>query len=251
MAIRRAKRKSRFSQIPNETLQDARLTFEARGVLGLLLSKPEDWIIHKSWILTQSPKCGRDKMNRIFKELQYFGYLEKDFDRSNNGQFNGVDWLLHDTPYLKVEQPQSEKPQPEKPDSGKSASTNTDLTNTDNTNIGDNRGGFSQQVKKSTNSLDPDVLTVWSHIRKHVDNTYSGYELPKEPNDRDIASIIWAMGVLDDLTDEGMCLSFCRFILYEFGDAEKIYNPLCRVMYAEQIPEQAWSDLFYKWYEDC
>jgi len=134
MAIRRAKRKSRFSQVPVWSLQDARLTFEARGVLCLLLSKPEDWIIHKSWILTQSPKCGRDKMNRIFKELQYFGYLEKDFDRSNNGQFNGVDWLLHDTPYLKVEQPQSEKPQPEKPDSGKSASTNTDLTNTDNTN---------------------------------------------------------------------------------------------------------------------
>ncbi len=62
---------------------------------------------------------------------------------------------------------------------------------------------------------------------------------------------MWGIEVLDDLTDEEVCLSFCRFILDEFGTAEKIYNPLCRAIHAEQIPEHMWSELFYRWDEVC
>ncbi|EHK2853858.1 hypothetical protein J7X11_002280 [Vibrio parahaemolyticus] len=246
MAIRKAKQKSRFTQIPNETLQDTNLTFEARGVLALLLSKPEDWVIHKSWIQKQSPKCGRDKLTRILKELQDCGYLEKDPVRGSKGTFEGMDWLLYETPNRKTE-----KPSPDNRGNGKPTPTNTDLyTNTDINKDRDIRGTFSQQVEKSTTNVDPNILTIWKHVRTHVRNTYSGYELPLQPNERDINAISWGMGVIDGLTDEGDCLMFCQFILDEFGDATEIYNPFCRAAAVEQIPEHAWSDLFACW-EPC
>ena len=98
MAIYKAKVPSHFAQIPNETAQDSRLSFEARGLLTLMLSMPEDWAIHKEWLIKQSPKCGRDKMTRILKELIEHGYVVKKVIHER-GQFNGVDWLVYSEPH--------------------------------------------------------------------------------------------------------------------------------------------------------
>lgn len=98
MAIYKAKVPSHFAIIPNDTAQDSRLSFEARGLLTLMLSMPDDWAIHKEWLIKQSPKCGRDKMTRILKELIEHGYVVKKAIHQG-GQFNGVDWLVYSEPY--------------------------------------------------------------------------------------------------------------------------------------------------------
>ncbi|EHV5554568.1 hypothetical protein K0W35_001188 [Vibrio parahaemolyticus] len=97
MAIRKAKQKSNFTQIPNETIQDENLTFEARGVLALLLSNPYDGLICKRAIQFQAPKFGKDKLHRILKELERFGYLQRERPRNKNGTFARTEWLLRDT----------------------------------------------------------------------------------------------------------------------------------------------------------
>lgn len=97
MAIYKAKVPSHFAIIPNDTAQDSRLSFEARGLLTLMLSMPDDWAIHKEWLIKQSPKCGRDKMTRILKELIEHGYVVKKAIHQG-GQFNGVDWLVYSEP---------------------------------------------------------------------------------------------------------------------------------------------------------
>lgn len=98
MAIYKAKVHSEFAQIPNATAQDSRLSFEARGLLVMMLSMPDTWVIHKEWLIKQSPKCGRDKMTRLLKELIDFGYMIKKA-KHEKGQLNGVDWLVHAEPH--------------------------------------------------------------------------------------------------------------------------------------------------------
>jgi len=98
MAIYKAKVQSEFAQIPNSTAQDSRLSFEARGLLVMMLSMPDTWVIHKEWLIKQSPKCGRDKMTRLLKELIDLGYMIKK-PRHEKGQLNGVDWIVYADPH--------------------------------------------------------------------------------------------------------------------------------------------------------
>ena len=60
MAIKKAKVTSNYVTIPNSSAQDKNLSFEARGLLTLMLSMPDDWVMHRSWLMDQSVGCGRD-----------------------------------------------------------------------------------------------------------------------------------------------------------------------------------------------
>ena len=98
MAIFKANVKDRYTQIPNETLQDTSLSFEARGLLTLILSLPENWEIHKTWLVKQSVNCGKDKLTRILMELQNAGYMEKKPRRGEGGRVAGWDWFVYPVP---------------------------------------------------------------------------------------------------------------------------------------------------------
>lgn len=93
MAIFKAKVDSEYVQIPNETLQDKEITFEARGLLAMLLSMPPDWEVHKSWVISQSP-AGRDKITAIFKELENAGYIRKEEGQRKYGKFSSDDYFV-------------------------------------------------------------------------------------------------------------------------------------------------------------
>lgn len=95
MAIFKAKVESQYTVIPNATAQDKNLSFEARGVLSMLLSLPEDWEIHKEWIAEQAPNCGRDKLTRILRELQDSGYMRKKVRQGELGRIEAVDWFVY------------------------------------------------------------------------------------------------------------------------------------------------------------
>lgn len=65
--------KDHFTTLPNTFLQDQNITYEAKGLLCELLSRPEDWIIRKKQLLR--PHTGETKISRIVKELTAAGYL--------------------------------------------------------------------------------------------------------------------------------------------------------------------------------
>lgn len=101
MAIYKAKIESNFATIPNSSLQDKSISFAATGLLSLMLSLPDDWDIHKSWLQEQKIKCGRDKLTSMMKELVDAGYVVRKVKQKEDGLLDGVDWLVYPTVQLK------------------------------------------------------------------------------------------------------------------------------------------------------
>ena len=97
MAIYKASIESGYTVIPNETAQNSNLTFEARGMLSLLLSLPVDWSVNKSWLIKQS-NAGRDKVQSIINELVKHGYMSKTQPKDQKGQFTSNDYFVYPTP---------------------------------------------------------------------------------------------------------------------------------------------------------
>jgi len=123
MAIYKATHHAHYAQIPNATLRDKSLSFEARGVLAMLLSLPDNWSVNVAWICSQSGNAGRDKVTRILKELQAAGYMVKRLAKDESGKITGTDWDVH--PYPATEQLETRRT--EKPSSGESDTTNKGL----------------------------------------------------------------------------------------------------------------------------
>lgn len=63
-----------FTLIPNDALQDKKLSWQAKGLLGYLLSLPSDWVVYVSE-LDKNATNGRESSRGAFKELQDAGYI--------------------------------------------------------------------------------------------------------------------------------------------------------------------------------
>jgi cytidine deaminase len=85
---------SNFTQISNEVLLDERLSFKARGILALLLSRPKDWQIYIDEIVERSEADGKHSVRTGFKELKEFGYLKLVKVWNDSGQFEGTVYQL-------------------------------------------------------------------------------------------------------------------------------------------------------------
>lgn len=151
--IRKGRYQTKFTTLPNETLQSNSITPEALGVLCRLCSLPEDWFVSKEWLQKNTKGCGRDKLTRIFKELQELGFIVKHLVRGAGGKILSTEWHVFPEPQAElikeyterletrqaVETEQLENRPTEKPDDGKPATTkeidlqNKDLTNTTTT----------------------------------------------------------------------------------------------------------------------
>jgi hypothetical protein len=68
MSVVRRHHNGNFTVIPNAIFEDERLSVEAKGVLGYLLSRPHNWMFRLIHI-GSTLKIGRDKTERIFQEL--------------------------------------------------------------------------------------------------------------------------------------------------------------------------------------
>jgi hypothetical protein len=86
MAIEKKELKSHYACIPNGTLEDPRLSLDTRGLLAFLLSKPEDWIIRASQI-RRDFGIGQVVQQRIFRELERAGYLERKVLQGRDGRW--------------------------------------------------------------------------------------------------------------------------------------------------------------------
>jgi len=99
--IRRAPRPtSNFTVLSNDVIRDERLSWEARGILHLLLSMPDNWTAQPTWIADQGPS-GIHLVRRCLKELEAHGYLTREKVRGENGRFRW-DQIIHETPKPQV-----------------------------------------------------------------------------------------------------------------------------------------------------
>lgn len=134
MAIFKSKHSSNYTIIPNEVFKD-NLSIEAIGLLSYFLSLPHDWVIYKT-TLHNTLNIGRDKLDKIFKELtdkKYIisskyvkngkiSYNHEVFDKpqtSKNQKVKHKKSTPHtDSPFTEIpltEIPSTEKPLTEKP----------------------------------------------------------------------------------------------------------------------------------------
>ena len=97
MADSFSRRKNPFTIVSNSVAQNDNLTYEAKGVMLQAMSLPANWVFHKKWFLAHASKCGRDKLDRIFKELQDNGHLLKMSKvHKETKKFMGVYWFFSD-----------------------------------------------------------------------------------------------------------------------------------------------------------
>lgn len=89
----------RYTPISNSVLQNSELSFEARGLLCYILSLPEDWVIVKSNIQSNHKKTGKDKFDRIWKELSDKKYIFSEKVRDPiSGKFLGWCHIAYEEP---------------------------------------------------------------------------------------------------------------------------------------------------------
>ncbi len=152
MAIIRSNCKTNYTVIDNRVFADHRLSFAAMGLLGYLLSKPDNWTISTAQLVTVTEGTGkhtrRDGIAKLLNELKEKGFVQMKHKRTG-----GVDYVVFDHP-KNGKIPQSENPTVGKDSSGEESTTygfshsgnfpqsenpalnkygNKELTNTENT----------------------------------------------------------------------------------------------------------------------
>lgn len=106
MSIVRAARKAQFYNLPTTIVDDDRLSWEARGMLVYLLSKPDKWTVQVRDLINRTrnaigKSAGKDKVYSIINELRAAGYIYREFKREG-GSFVGVDYEVSETPDLEA-----------------------------------------------------------------------------------------------------------------------------------------------------
>lgn len=118
MIIRR-RHNGRFVITPNAMWEDRKLSAEAKGTLGYLLSRPHDWHVRQAH-LGRVMGCGRERMQRIVNELIDSGYVERsEQERVEGGRFGTLEYIVRDEPQAENtttdETRQSGNPESERP----------------------------------------------------------------------------------------------------------------------------------------
>ena len=124
MAVIKANVQENYVVVTNSTAQDERLSLEARGMVLLMGSRPQGWKFNKTELMSNA-SIGRDKLNRLFKELANYGYLAIVQNHDDQGRFIDADYHFFTDPtqnpaFYDVA-PCTEKPYTAKPCNGKSA----------------------------------------------------------------------------------------------------------------------------------
>jgi hypothetical protein len=83
--------------INKKILEDTNLSYQAKGMLAYLLSKPDDWKIYLNHLQNQS-KNGRDSCSSIIKELISEGYMTRKKSLNEKKQFEGYTYIVFEKP---------------------------------------------------------------------------------------------------------------------------------------------------------
>ncbi|MCQ2086533.1 MAG: hypothetical protein MJZ37_00455 [Bacilli bacterium] len=93
----RTKKDRDFTLLDNTFLRDPNLSAAAKGVFAYLLYLPEDWVIYQSELKNHFSN-GRDSLRAIISELERFGYIIKEKNRTETGKFSGYKYQIVEKP---------------------------------------------------------------------------------------------------------------------------------------------------------
>lgn len=211
MSILRRRHSGNFAIIGNAVLCDETLSAEGLGVICYLIGRPDNWVLQPGQLADRF-QCGRDRIQRIIRELVDAGYIRRTNVRSRNtGAFLGIEYLVLDTKDSPLPEnyvadlPQPENPaaapETELPEPGNPAPVNPPLINTDSnkteSNSSRNRTRKPRRQIAYTEEFERDV---WGPYQRKDGtskaNAFKKYQaLPPEDQDRVKATIpiYWRM----------------------------------------------------------
>lgn len=113
MILKKVSHEKNFTVICNGLLQNRSLSYEAKGLLLELLSRPQNWVIKKEFLKREG--CGQTKIDRIIKELKDAGYLYCSTFRSDDGRIIDRTWTVSEEPLSEEEWKNIDYPNDGKP----------------------------------------------------------------------------------------------------------------------------------------
>lgn len=93
-----------FMKLDKEFLNNKNLSWKAKGLLGCLLSLPDDYIFSEKAICSMSID-GKESTSKGIKELVKNGYIQIKKIKCSNGRFNGVDYIIFEKPLYDFDKP--------------------------------------------------------------------------------------------------------------------------------------------------
>lgn len=113
-----------FTVMSNHHLRNREMSLKAKGLLTLMLSLPDEWDYTQEGLATLNHD-GVCAISGAIDELIKFGYLERNELRGENGQYKGMEYIIHEQPIT----PKPEEPKAEKPATGKPKAENPQSDN--------------------------------------------------------------------------------------------------------------------------
>ena len=132
------KKKTNFTQISNVCIHDKNLSLDAKGLMSILVSYPNDWQFYNQNI-SKIANVGVDKLNKLYKQLEIYGYIKRTKKRDSKGKFRGFEFKICDKGSFKMitesiteKTPLQQKSALDISATAKLVANNTNLTNTNN-----------------------------------------------------------------------------------------------------------------------
>ena len=95
-SILRQHRKIGYSQIPNELARDIRLSPNARALIILLLTFPDNWEFNMTWIRDRYYGTGEFAFRKAMNELLEARLVEREKRRMEDGRVRGYIYTIRD-----------------------------------------------------------------------------------------------------------------------------------------------------------
>ena len=114
VTIRRVARRDRFVIVDIRAVDDASLSWAARGLLVYLLARPDDWMV----LVNQLAKCGnlrRDGIYTLLRELRNAGYVRYLRKRDAQGRMRGGEYLISEVSLRRPDSPDTASPDMDRP----------------------------------------------------------------------------------------------------------------------------------------
>lgn len=129
-----------YLMMNKEPLNNANLSWKAKGLLTYLLSLPDDWKIYEEEI-SKHAKDGKDSLKSAIKELITNGYIERERIRNSSGQLKGYAYCVYEVPNHNGKSIDGNS------NDGESATTNNNYTNTNEIIMNNHNGTKSDDVR--------------------------------------------------------------------------------------------------------
>lgn len=92
-------RQNPYVMIRNALFEDPALSWKAKGLLGYVLSRPDDWQIHVRDLMLRSTD-GRDSVYAALRELKVRGYVQETVQRHARGFIMAREYVVFEEPQL-------------------------------------------------------------------------------------------------------------------------------------------------------